>query len=139
MKLRTATWLTVYLDEAGVCTDDIVNNRKAETGPLAWLLSSKIRFKNAAADVRFHTNAGICDADVYVSFCFGFGETLTQDGTQGRSSLQKNFPAVWHRVPRVHADIEYGLIDETGIDHDHRRARIQICGDFNCRRKHRGQ
>ena len=98
-------------------TDDTVNYGKAETSPFARLLSGKIGFKDTAPDIGLHANPRIRDADGCILFCSDGGKTWAQHGAQGRSRLQKNLTAVRHRVPRVHAEIEYGLTHETSIDH----------------------
>ena len=60
-----------------------------------------------------HSNAGIGYADVDILFCRGSGKMLAQSVTRSCSTLHKNLAAVRHRVLRVDAEIEYGLIYET--------------------------
>ncbi|HJR49876.1 MAG TPA: hypothetical protein VJ794_02160, partial [Gemmatimonadales bacterium] len=106
--------------------DDAVHHREPQPGTLPRLLGGKERFKDAGLRRGIHADPGVDHADHRV----GTGRQRGGPVGRGRADLdviglEAQGPALRHRVPCVHGEVQEHLLELSRIRVDLPRARPQ--------------
>ena len=128
---RALVRLRVHPDVAAALLDESVYRGQPEPGPLAWCFRCVERFEQVTAHLFGHARACVRDGQLdEVS-----GHNRRQSGYAGaRTDVRRRDgqgSTVWHRVPRVHHQVQNDLVNMPGVGAYQSQRRVKMRDELN--------
>ncbi len=122
---RAGIRFALHLDKAPVIVHHSVNHGQSETGAFAALLRGKKWLEDMRLHLPAHAASGVAHADAGIILRAGAGERFGQLRARRNRCLERERPAVFHRVARIHAEIQQHLVNLAAIGGDQGKVRLQ--------------